>query len=224
VFELLGDTLIPSDLDIFRVTASGGWDLTVKIIVSGWLLIFLLLAGLATILAKARLARGFRAWKAVELEINLGHVGKVKLCPEAQERQIAHCIWTELITRKAAQPIDLENDVIVEIYDSWYSIFKVVRQHVSDICALDLPTSDSKRMLVEIATQTLNDGLRPHLTRWQARIRHWLSIAPEDLKKLSPQEQQRTFPQYRELADDLLRVNRELIEYASQLKKLVDSK
>jgi hypothetical protein len=102
------------------------------------------------------------------------------------------------VTRKAAQPIDIENDVILEIYDSWYALFGRIRQLISDIPGHMLRTEKSTQELVRIATQTLNDGLRPHLTRWQARFRHWYPAGlPETVPRLCApdrrhEERQRT--------------------------------
>jgi hypothetical protein len=208
-------------MELLHISLEGGWKLLITVSISGWLVITVV----ATYLVLHARTFGFkRKWKPVELEVNLGNVGKVKLCPDGEERQIAHKIWAELITRKAALPIDLENDVITEIYDSWYALFKVIRQLISDMCATDIPESEDKQKLILIATKTLNDGLRPHLTRWQARLRAWMANGFKKESKLSPQELQREFPQYGELSRDLLMVNLQLIEYAAQLKKLVESK
>ncbi len=42
--------------------------------------------------------------------------------------EVAHTIYIELITRKAALPYDEEHDIIVEIYDSWCQLFKTTRE------------------------------------------------------------------------------------------------
>ena len=66
----------------------------------------------------------FHKYDLVRLNVQLGNVGSVELRPNNEDVQIAHRIWTELITRKAAQPIDIEHDVIVEIYNSWYALLR----------------------------------------------------------------------------------------------------
>jgi hypothetical protein len=145
----------------------------------------------------------------------------VQLRPNNEDIQIAHRIWTELITRKAAQPIDIEHDVIIEIYNSWYALFGRVRQLISDIPGHLLRKEKSTQELVRIATQTLNNGLRPHLTRWQARFRHWYENCPPDMKEKCPQDCQKQFPQYSELIADIKTVNDQLIQYAGELQKIV---
>lgn len=162
-----------------------------------------------------------RKYEIVRLNIQLGHVGSVELRPNNEDVQIAHRIWTELMTRKAAQPIDIEHDVIVEIYDSWYALFGRVRQLISDIPGHMLRKEKSTQELVRIATQTLNNGLRPHLTRWQARFRHWYETCPDALKENCPQDCQRNFPDYGLLIADIQTVNRQLIQYAGELEKII---
>ena len=73
----------------------------------------------------------------------------------------------------------------------------------------------------------LNEGLRPHLTRWQARFRSWYN---RELKRyeaetgtdvLDPQQIRAAFPQYNDLKQDLERVNGALIRYRAKMRELV---
>jgi hypothetical protein len=163
----------------------------------------------------------FHKYELVKLNVQLGNVGSVELRPNNEDVQIAHRIWTELVTRKAAQPLDIEHDVIVEIYDSWYALFRRVRELISDIPSALLRKEKSTQELVRIATQTLNNGLRPHLTRWQARFRHWYANCPDALKEKCPQDCQKHFPEYGLLIEDIKRVNTQLIQYAGELEKII---
>jgi len=156
----------------------------------------------------------------VTLEIPLGGIGKVTLKPNYQDIQIAHKIWTELITRKAAIKIDPQKDVIVEVYNSWYSLFKRIRELISDIPAELVRNSESTKKIIDIATRSLNDGLRPHLTEWQAKFRNWYNNQDEKLKEATPQEIQREFPEYNKLIAEMEIVNEQLIRYAKELKKI----
>jgi hypothetical protein len=163
----------------------------------------------------------FHKYELVKLNVQLGNVGSVELRPNNEDVQIAHRIWTELMTRKAAQPIDIEHDVIVEIYNSWYALFGRVRQLISDIPGHMLRKEKSTQELVRIATLTLNNGLRPHLTRWQARFRHWYDKCPDAAKEKCPQDCQRGFPEYELLIEDIKKVNGQLIQYAGELEKII---
>ncbi len=157
----------------------------------------------------------------VSLHIEIAKIGKVELKPNSEDIQIAHRIWTELITRKAAIEIDPEHDVIVEVYDSWYTLFGKTRDLISEIPAELVRKEQSTQTLVRIAVDSLNLGLRPHLTQWQARFRNWYGQQEAELRTRSPQEVQRDFPKYAELISDMLRVNKLLIQYASELERVV---
>lgn len=157
----------------------------------------------------------------VKLNINLGNIGSIELTPNTKDLQIAHRIWTELVTRKAAIPVDPNDDVIVEIYDSWYALFKKVRELIADLPADIIRREKSTREIVRISTATLNEGLRPHLTKWQARFRYWYEDVRQNQPGKSPQEIQREFPEFNELVQDMRLINSQLIEYASELKKLL---
>ena len=180
---------------------------------------------IALIIAAWLIYRYFRtnSFSFVEMNIKLGGLGAIKFKPNLEDVQIAHKIWTELVTRKAALKIDPEHDVIVEVYNSWHVLFGKVRDLISDIPAEKIRREKSTQKLIEIATGTLNLGLRPHLTQWQARFRSWYESQQEKLKTMTPQELQREFDQYDELILDMQRINVELIDYAKQLKKIINN-
>ena len=201
--------------DLVRVSFSDGWNLTFE--VSPWIVVPIILAiGVFFFWTKTK------RFRLVELDISLGNIGTAKFKPNRTDIQIAHKIWTELVTRKAALKIDPEHDVIVEVYDSWYALFQIVREQISEIPAELIRDEDSTKKLIEITTKSLNDGLRPHLTKWQSRFRNWYKNQEHLLKKSSPQEVQKQFPDYAELLDDMIRVNQDLIGYAAELKKITD--
>lgn len=169
---------------------------------------------------------GFRVkrYKLVKLNISLGKIGKAEFSPNETDIQIAHKIWTELVTRKAALPLDTEHDVLVEVYDSWYALFTKVRELIAEVPADLLRHEKSTQELVRISTATLNDGLRPHLTKWQARFRNWYQSNSDKLSECTPQELQREYPEYEMLVGEMMSINGELIAYAKELKKIVDGK
>lgn len=189
-----------------------------------WLILLFIVIGLICMLLvyfpKLRQIRGV---DVVELKIKLGGVGTVKIKPNNQVRQIAHKAWIELVTRKAGIPVDKENDVISDVYASWYELFKEIRLLARDVPAHKLNDPDTKK-LVDVLVQTLNKGLRPHLTQWQAKYKRWYNSAVDRDKKssLTPQDIQRKYSNYDDLVDDMLKVNKLLVDYASELKKLLN--
>lgn len=160
-----------------------------------------------------------------QAELGIGDT-KLSFRPNLTDRQVAYAIWVELSTRKIGLPIDLEHDVIVEVYDSWYTFFSVTRELVKGIPVSKVQRA-STRAIIQLSIQVLNEGLRPHLTHWQARFRHWYD---RELKKydegegkdvLDPQSIQSKFPQYEQLRDDMLRVNKALMRYRQKMNDLI---
>jgi len=139
---------------------------------------------------------------------------------------IANRIYIELSTRKAAIVIDENNDVIEEIYNSWYELFGIIREELKALPGKYLQDHDPTIALIGISTKILNDVLRPHLTAHQARFRKWLEKAKKDPinENLSPQEMQEKYPDFANLVDSMKKVNQTLIDYSKDLHRLIKGK
>jgi hypothetical protein len=161
-----------------------------------------------------------------DYEINEASIGigsqTIKIKPNYEDMQIAYKLWVELSTRKIGLPIDFENDVVVEIYNSWYEFFKLTRELIKEIPVSKVRKKESTRDIVRIAIEVLNEGLRPHLTKWQAKFRKWYEFesSKEEYRELPPQQIQRKFPGYELLTKEMQEVNKRLIEYRKILKLL----
>jgi hypothetical protein len=153
-------------------------------------------------------------------EFGLG-TGTISFKPNLKDQQIAYAIWVELSTRKIGLPIDLQHDVIFEIYDSWHSFFGITRELIKDI-PVNKVKNDSTKKIITLSINVLNQGLRPHLTSWQARFRHWYE---KELAKagdnIDPQSIQAKYPKFDELKTDLMAVNQRLIKYREKMRELV---
>ncbi len=204
--------------DILTVDFKDG---SLVITVSWIVLAFVVLAVLLLIFWR-RITGFFKS--DVELEIKLGGIAKVSIKPNYEVKQIAHQVWVELKTRKAGLPIDKDNDVISDIYKSWYQLFGEIRTLTRNIPASKLNDPNTKK-LVELLVDTLNDGLRPHLTRWRAKYEWWYEKAVTKSKEdeLTPQDIQSKYPEYKALVDDMLKINEQLVQYTQEIKKLVDA-
>lgn len=163
----------------------------------------------------------FQKFEIDQAEVGIG-TNKLKLTINETDRQIAYKIWVELSTRKIGLPIDLEHDVISEVYDSWHTFFTVTRELVKDVPVNKFRRKQTEE-IVRLSIGVLNDGLRPHLTKWQARFRRWYGKATEhsDFVDQSPQEIQQKYPKYDELQVDLLAVNQRLMAYRKMMYELV---
>lgn len=130
-----------------------------------------------------------------------------------KNKKLAYNIWVELKTRKIALDFDEINDVITEVYDSWYESFKLIREYIKDIGEKSI--NDDLR---NISLSLINETMRPHLTRFQSRFRKW--IEKKYLGEGSIQDKQKDYPEYQLLIDDLKRVNEECKVYLELLEKI----
>ncbi len=196
--------------------------LEVRFVMSSWVtgaVLFVLL--LLFIWQGIRYRNLFQKFEIDQAEVGMG-TNKLKLSINETDRQIAYKIWVELSTRKIGLPIDLEHDVISEVYDSWHTFFTVTRELVKDVPVNKFRRKETEE-IVRLSIGVLNDGLRPHLTKWQARFRRWYGKATEDSNFIdqSPQEIQQRYPKYDELQADLLAVNQRLMAYRKMMYELV---
>lgn len=213
----------PSAGDLLHLTWEGG-GLRLHL---GWILltIILLVGGTWLVFWLFRTTPWKRGrWDWVEAELSIANLGKVKVRPDHENVRIAYQAWVELTTRKAALPFDEEHDVISEVYASWYTLFGTIRELIKTVPAHRLRDCENTQRLVETLTKVLNDGLRPHLTRWRPHFKRWYeqTCAGDKCIDKRPQDIEREFPQYKELVADLKKVNEGLRQYAAFLKRVAD--
>ena len=134
-------------------------------------------------------------------------------------QEIAFKLWIELTTRKIAIPLN-DNDIIVEVYNSWYAAFKAIRNLLESIPGKCLNDASE---LIDITIKVLNIGLRPHLTIWQGKYRKWYEKASKEISG-DPQIIQKKYPEYEKLIEDMKRTNDNLINFASQLHRIAFGK
>lgn len=151
-----------------------------------------------------------------EIELGIGS-SNIKFSYDKKDQEIAYKLWIELSTRKIGIPFDNENDVIKEVYDSWYEFFKTARELLKELPVNKISCSSD---LIELTEKVLNVGLRPHLTKWQAKFRRWYEKEMSKESGKTPQEIQREYPEYSSLINDLISTNEKMIEYKELMKKI----
>lgn len=158
-----------------------------------------------------------------EAELGIGS-HKLKLKANLTDQQVAYAIWVELSTRKIGLPIDLDHDVVSEIYDSWYAFFQVTRELIKTI-PVSKVQGKSTQMIINLSVNVLNKGIRPHLTTWQARFRRWydakIGKQEDDGAVVDPQDIQKKYPKWDELVEDIRSVNIRLIAYRRRMEQIV---
>lgn len=151
-----------------------------------------------------------------EVKLGIGD-SSVTLRFDKRDQEIAYKIWVELVTRKIGMTFDVENDVIVEVYNSWYDFFRISRELLKNMPASKFKYSSD---LIKLTISMLNEGLRPHLTKWQARFRHWYEVELQRNNTTSPQEIQQQYPEYASLVAELKSTNQKMLSYRDYLKKI----
>ena len=202
--------------DVLQIRLTDQFGIDIQIGPVFWLILLFV----ASIFWVARQWFREKIWEPVEVNISMGNIGKVTIRPNHEVARIAHQGWTELITRKAGLIFDEENDVIVDIYNSWYALFLEFRSLTKSVPAEKIRESKDAKQLVDILIQALNVGLRPHLTQWQAKFRRWYTAELEKHPEKSPQQIQKLYPEYDTLVYDLKNVNQQMIEFAKALRKI----
>ncbi len=199
-------------------------DFRLTLEVSPWAVVVSLLVLLIFFIARSLLSSSrVRDFEIDEAEFGIGDQ-KIKLRPNLIDKQIAYKIWVELSTRKIGLPIDLNDDVVFEVYDSWFSFFSVTRELIKDVPVSKFQRKETE-MIIRLSIDVLNHGLRPHLTRWQARYRRWYEreLDASTNHDLEPQTLQKKYPKFDELSTDLLEVNKRLIGYRNKMYRIISN-
>ncbi|WOF16298.1 hypothetical protein F1737_06005 [Methanoplanus sp. FWC-SCC4] len=209
-------------------TSNQSIDFQIHLLID-WLLVIVILLIIIIILLSLILAkRNSRSQKNFELKnltLKFGSLScNYEIKRNYQNLEIAHRIYVELITRKAALPFEEDLDVIVEIYNSWYTLFLTIRTEIKGFSGETLYLQKDTEEVVKMASDILNVGLRPHLTKYQAKFRKWYEEQIENSSGKYPQDIQKEYPEYKELVADLKKVNEYLIQYKIQLEEFIYDK
>lgn len=209
-------------LSLIKLLIDSDFRLTLEI--SPWVFGLVIGALVAVLIVRWLLSRaGMADYEIDEAEFGIGDQ-KIKLRPNIVDKQIAYKIWVELSTRKIGLPIELDNDVISEVYESWFSFFSVTRELIKDVPVSKFQRKETE-MIIRLSIDVLNHGLRPHLTKWQARYRRWYEreLNASDNHDVEPQALQKKYPRYDELSTDLLAVNKRLMGYRSKMYRIISN-
>lgn len=208
-------------MNIIDISFDTFYDVLIKL---NWLAILFLsavLIGVSYLVKKIIFYSRKRSINVQEVKLGIGS-NSITINYDNRDRAIAYKLWVELNTRQIGLEIDQENDVIADVYNSWYEYFRVARELIKDV---PIEKVEYASELIELATKVLNSGLRPHLTKWQARYRKWYeSAVKESDAKLSPQDIQKQYPYYDELISDLIETNKKMIAYKELMYKIAFNK
>lgn len=194
-------------MDIFEFEFENWYTFCMRVNWGALVIAIVIIAVVVYAIRKTSKYLGYHTVDVDEVSLGIGD-NSIKLKYNKKDQEIAYKLWVELNTRKIGLEFDQEYDVIDEVYNSWYTFFTIARELLKEIPATRFPYSTE---LITLTTKVLNDGLRPHLTTWQAKYRKWYGLQKEDIR--APQVIQKDFPEYDALVADLLLTNNRMIEY-----------
>ena len=136
-----------------------------------------------------------------------------------EHRQIAYKVWVDINTRTLGVKINLDEDIIRVIHDSFHQSFIDTRDLLKNFPVSKL---NSHNDLVDLIIRFLNDVLRPYLTKWGVKYNDWYDkqLALDENRELTPVEIQRKYIKYDELTSDLISINEKMIEFSEALRKI----
>jgi len=135
--------------------------------------------------------------------------------------KVAWNIYCELQTRVGIVSFKEEEDIISICFESWYDLFKVVRNNLKD---LNVPLKKAKveettKNLDEILFSLLNNHIRPFLRKWHYKFdSYWNENFAKDK---NPIEVQKRYPNYKELIKDIELLEKKLKEILDALELIV---
>jgi hypothetical protein len=139
---------------------------------------------------------------------------------EKTDIEVAWNIFCELQTRVGIIDFNEEEDIISICFESWYSLFKVIREQLKE---LKVPIKKSKskesKNLDQILLSLLNDHMRPFLRKWHFNFKSYWEKNYENGK--NPIEIQKAFPNYSSLIKDIHIMEKKLKEILNALEKIV---
>ena len=211
-------------MTIFEIELNDWCNITINmnyIIVILLMIICLVLIPLFIKWIRNKIKFKYFSMKISEINLGIGN-GSIIIKVDHQVQELAFRIWSEMATRKVGIKIDTENDIIEEVYNSWYKFFSIVRDNLKELNGYNLNIAQD---FIDLSLRVLNEGMRPHLTKWQGKFRKWYSInsRKEVYENKTPQEIQSMFPEYKELIEDMVSTNLKMIQFKEELYKIVFS-
>lgn len=204
-------------MNIFNFSFDNWYTLTLEL---NWLVVIIMILVVFLIVSFWNKCAVNKSLIVDEVSLGIGD-SQVKLKYNKKDQEIAYKLWVELSTRKIGLYFEPEDDVISEVYDSWYDFFTTARGLLQEIPVERIKYSSE---LIELTEAVLNKGLRPHLTIWQAKFRKWYNENIHKNEGKTPQQIQEMYPHYEELKKDLINTNKRMIEYKNLMERIAFEK
>jgi hypothetical protein len=149
--------------------------------------------------------------KLKTIKIKIPWVGEAEWEEDPTERGAAWCLYVELVTRIAVQPLAADEGLLRESLTSLHELFATTRQILKE-AGPDVGSSTDS--VGGIAIAVLNRGLRPYLAKWHCRLADWESQRDP---KISAGEHERKWAEYPQLRAEMEKLRTNLESYSEAL-------
>jgi hypothetical protein len=141
-------------------------------------------------------------------------IGSAEWETDETERKAAWCLYVELVTRVAVQPLEANEGLLREALNSLYALFSTTREILKEAGP---GVGGSRSSVGGIAIATLNLGLRPFLAKWHPELQDWESHRPQSI---SLKEHEKSWPNAVEFRASLKDLRKSLESYSNSLAKI----
>ena len=141
-------------------------------------------------------------------------IGSFEWTPDNVERDAAWCLYVELVTRIAVQPLPDNAGLLREALSSLYTLFESTRQILRDSGP---DVGGVMPSVGGIAIGVLNKGLRPFLSVWHCELLDWESQRPANVSQRKHEAQ---WGRASELRNELQSLRLQLGDYAKVLAEI----
>lgn len=138
------------------------------------------------------------------------------------DRLAAWRIYTQLSTRIAATDFNEEYDSALLVHGSLHKVFELIREEIASI-PVERFKKDRSANVVKFYMDILNEGIRPHLSKWHIPLSKFVENEEKSHPNQSILEIEKRFPNRKELIDSIKAMNKRMKWYSEELLKIAQS-
>ncbi len=154
-------------------------------------------------------------FKAKEVSFNLPFgIGGVTFVPNEAEQRAAWALYFELATRVSHRSFDRENARLRAALDSLHALFKITRETLRDAGP---DVAHGRESLGPLATDILNKGLAPYLSRWHYRLEAHEQTRPDHTSSF---DHERSWDHFEEAINELEELQKGITTYIEALGQI----
>jgi hypothetical protein len=146
--------------------------------------LYIIIGGVAGAAAVLALQQFWRTAQLTEVKVTVPQMSELTFVVNNDARQVAWKLYVEAVTRTSTQPLADEEGFIREVLTSLYGLFSTTRDTLKG-SRPSVPVS-GRPTVEHLAVTMLNRQLRPFLSKWHPRLRHFENAYPDEPESAWP--------------------------------------